>query len=132
MKIWFLTNPYSERSRHMARREKILEIYQTLIKRRDALRGLLMRNFPFKELRTQTSGDIVDSALDSIHEEITSQLLENESQELDRIEKALQRLREENGYGVCEDCGANIHLSRLQALPYTTRCIWCQRESEKR
>jgi DnaK suppressor protein len=34
-------------------------------------------------------------------------------------------------YGRCDACGAAIPLARLQALPYATTCIQCQREAEK-
>ena len=42
----------------------------------------------------------------------------------------LERIHEGN-YGVCEGCEASIPLARLQALPYATLCIQCQREAEK-
>jgi DnaK suppressor protein len=34
-------------------------------------------------------------------------------------------------YGACDGCEKPIPLARLQALPYATMCIDCQRESEK-
>jgi DnaK suppressor protein len=34
-------------------------------------------------------------------------------------------------YGVCDGCNQVIPLARLQALPYATMCIQCQREAEK-
>jgi DnaK suppressor protein len=83
-----------------------------------------------KELRAQTSGDVVDAALDSVQDEISSQLAEVESRELARIETALERMRD-GGYGVCESCSQNIPLARLNALPYATLCIKCQREAER-
>lgn len=83
-----------------------------------------------KELREQTGGDVVDAALDSAQDEISSQLAEVESRELAQIENALEQMR--NGqYGVCDGCEASIPLARLQALPYATLCIGCQRETEK-
>jgi len=53
-----------------------------------------------------------------------------ESRELARIENALERMRD-GQYGVCEACGISIPLARLNALPYATLCIKCQRESER-
>jgi len=48
---------------------------QILIKRRDALRTALAGDLSLlKELRAQTSGDVVDAALDSAQDEISSQL----------------------------------------------------------
>jgi DnaK suppressor protein len=37
----------------------------------------------------------------------------------------------EGTYGQCEVCGGRIPLARLEALPYATMCIACQRELER-
>ena len=115
----------------MARKDSILNLRQVLIKRRDALRKALAGDLSLlKELREQTSGDVVDFALDSAQDEISSQLAEVESRELAQIEGALELMRE-GKYGVCEGCDKPIPLARLQALPYAATCIECQREAEK-
>lgn len=115
----------------MTRKEAILNMHQILLKRRDALRKALAGDLSLlKELRAEAAGDVVDAALDSVQDEISSQLAEVESRELARIEKALQRMRE-GQYGICEGCGTNIPLARLNALPYATLCIKCQREAER-
>ncbi len=100
--------------------------------RRDALRKALAGDLSsLKELREQSSGDMLDAALDSAQDEISSQLAEVESRELAQIENALERMR--NGtYGICEVTGKPIPLARLQALPYAIMCIEAQREAEKR
>ena len=115
----------------MARKDAILSLRQILIVRRDALRTALAGDLSLlKELRAQTAGDVVDAALDSAQDEISSQLAEVESRELASIENALQRMRE-GQYGACEGCGTSIPMARLQALPYATLCIECQREAER-
>ncbi len=115
----------------MARKDAILNLRQVLIKRRDALRKALAGDLSLlKELREQTSGDVVDFALDSAQDEISSQLAEVESRELAQIEGALELMRE-GKYGLCEGCEKPIPLARLQALPYAATCIECQREAEK-
>src|SRR3970282_2897627 len=102
----------------MARKDSILNLRQVLIKRRDALRKALAGDLSLlKELREQTSGDVVDFALDSAQDEIISQLAEVESRELSQIEGALEMMRE-GTYGICEGCEKPIPLARLQALPY--------------
>ena len=114
----------------MSRKDAILSMRQVLVKRRDALRKALAGDLSLlKELRAQTSGDMVDAALDSVQDEISSQLAEVESRELPRIEYALERMRSGH-FGVCEGCGTGIPMARLNALPYATYCIKCQRESE--
>lgn len=55
----------------------------------------------------------------------------NNSHEIyDRVGEALERL--ENGqYGVCESCGRAIDVARLEAIPYTSMCIDCQRREDE-
>jgi len=114
----------------MNRRQAIVHMRQILLKRRDALRRALAGDLSLlRQLRTEAGGDIVDFALDSVQDEISSQLAEIESRELARIEKALQRM-DEGQYGICEYCGCNIPMARLNALPYATLCVKCQREAE--
>ncbi len=115
----------------MARKDALFNMRQILVMRRDALRQALAGDLSLlKELRAQTAGDVVDAALDSAQDEISSQLAEVESRELARIENALERMRTGN-YGVCEGCNIKIPLARLNALPYATYCIECQREAER-
>ncbi|MBM3998079.1 MAG: TraR/DksA family transcriptional regulator [Planctomycetes bacterium] len=113
------------------RKEAVLKLRQILIRRRDALRKALAGDLSsLKELREQTGGDLIDFALDSAQDEISSQLAEVESRELAQIEGALERMRL-GTYGMCEMTGRPIPLARLQALPYATMCIEAQREAEK-
>ena len=115
----------------MSRKDAILNMRQVLIKRRDALRKALAGDLSLlKEMKAQASGDVVDAALDSVQDEISSQLAEVESRELARIEYALERMGDGH-YGTCEGCGCNIPMARLNALPYATYCIACQREAER-
>ena len=115
----------------MTRKDAILNMKEVLILRRDALRKALAGDLSMlKELREKTGGDEVDAALDAAQDEISSQLAEVESRELAYIEYALEQIRA-GKYGACEGCNSNIPLTRLQALPYTTYCIECQRELEK-
>ncbi len=92
-----------------------------LLKRRDALRSALAGDLSLlKELRGQTSGDVVDAALDSAQDEISSQLAEVESRELARIENALEQIAH-GKYGVCEGCSCKIPMARLMHCR-TLRC----------
>jgi RNA polymerase-binding transcription factor len=61
---------------------------------------------------------------------MSSQLAERDASELDQIERGLARFTKDT-YGVCEHCQKRIPLARLNALPYTTLCIDCERELEK-
>src|SRR6266508_2767709 len=113
----------------MARRDALLRLHKTLLGRRSALRKALageladLRNFK------TDSGDSVDVAFDTGNEEIATQLAELEARELSQIERALTRMKL-GGYGVCEACEKKIPVARLNALPYSSMCIECQREME--
>ncbi len=115
----------------MSRKEEIKKLHDILVRRRDALRQALAGDLSaLKELREQAGGDVIDIALDSAQDEISSRLAEVESRELAQIERALERMRE-GTYGQCEVSGKPIPLDRLRALPYATMCVEVQRELEQ-
>jgi len=45
--------------------------------------------------------------------------------DLEQVEAALERLGE-GTYGSCVDCGREIPLERLAALPHAARCVACE------
>ncbi|MGE3805078.1 MAG: TraR/DksA C4-type zinc finger protein, partial [Gemmataceae bacterium] len=49
--------------------------------------------------------------------------------ELNQIERALAKIKQ-GSYGLCEHCQQKIPVARLNALPYSTTCVKCQREME--
>lgn len=117
----------------MARsKDALLRLHSRLVKRRDALRKALSGDLDsFREYAaTFEVGDSADAAVDSANDEINSQLAELESRELGQIENALKRI-ERGVYGRCELCDGKISEARLNALPYTSTCIDCQREHER-
>jgi len=115
----------------MARRDALLRLHKSLMARRDELRKRL--GGELKDLlgfQTDAStGDSADLAFDSGSEEVTSQLAELESRELSQVERALGKLKQ-GTYGLCEGCQKKIPVARLNALPFITTCIECQRDME--
>lgn len=115
----------------MARRDALLRLHKSLMARRDELRKRLggeLKGLSAHKLFAG-AGDAVDMAFDSGSEEVNSQLAQLESRELFQVERALQGLKQ-GTYGVCESCSCKIPVSRLNALPFSTTCIECQREME--
>jgi DnaK suppressor protein len=115
----------------MARSDALLRLHKTLLARRAELRkrlGLELQGLANTE-NNAPSGDAADAAFDTSGEEIASQLAELEAKELAQIERALRRLKQ-GTYGKCEACAAKIPVVRLNALPFSTLCIKCQREME--
>ncbi len=115
----------------MARREALIRLHKSLMGRRSELRRRLGGDL--EDLRNDKAidqtGDSADAAFDSGSEEIASQLAELESRELSQIERALLRMKQ-GTYGLCEGCQIRIPVARLNALPYSTTCVKCQREME--
>jgi DnaK suppressor protein len=113
----------------MARRDALLRLHKSLIDRRDELHRRLGGGLKDLLHRSGDSGDSADQAFESCGEEVSSQLAQLESRELMQIERSLARLKQ-GIYGVCELCQKKIPVPRLNALPFSTTCIHCQREME--
>lgn len=115
----------------MARKDALLRLHKRLVAKRDALRSKLSDGLDLgSSAPISGPGDIGDEAHDGSRTELDSQLASLESRELGMIERALHGMR--NGqYGRCEVCSKAIPIARLQALPFATMCIECQRELEE-
>jgi len=113
----------------MARRDALIRLQKALVSRRDEL--LRRIGGEIKDLVHQSwkSGDSADMAFDSGSEEVSSQLAQLDSRELAQTERALERLKQ-GTYGLCEVCHKRIPVTRLNALPFSTTCIQCQRQME--
>ncbi|MGH3037536.1 MAG: TraR/DksA family transcriptional regulator [Gaiellaceae bacterium] len=73
---------------------------------------------------------LADSATATLNREIDYTLEENSEHVLGALDDALERI--ENGtFGKCARCGRQIAEERLEAIPYATRCIDCQRLAER-
>lgn len=117
----------------MARRDGLLKLHKRLVARRNALRQALadeLSDLSSPIRGDMSGGDAADAAFDAGSDEISSQLAELEAKELAQVDRAIQRLKQ-GAYGLCEICSKRIPLARLNALPYSTCCIECQRETER-
>lgn len=65
-----------------------------------------------------------DVGTDAFNQELDATLLENESFIRDEVAGALERLNR-GTFGRCENCGRDIMIERLDALPYTRYCTRC-------
>jgi DnaK suppressor protein len=115
----------------MAREDALLRLNKSLLARRDHLRKKLTEELAnLRDMSADSTGDSADAAFDAGSDEMSSQLAEFDARELTQIERALVRLKQ-GTYGQCEMCQKRIPIGRLNALPYTTCCIECQREMEQ-
>lgn len=116
-----------------------MKVYkERLLALRARLRGDVnhMADAALKKSRTEANGDLssmpihmADLGTDNFEQEFTLSLMESDSGTLDRIESALERV-EDGTYGTCEECGAKIPKTRLNAIPYATMCVKCASEYE--
>jgi len=74
--------------------------------------------------------DLNDQASAEINQHFMLRLKERERNLLKQIDDALDRLATDR-YGVCEDCGDEIPLRRLNVRPMTTLCIACKTLQEE-
>jgi RNA polymerase-binding transcription factor DksA len=68
-----------------------------------------------------------DVGTDAFNQELDATLLENETFIRDEVAGALDRINR-GTFGRCENCGRQIVLERLDALPYTRYCTRCASE----
>jgi YteA family regulatory protein len=80
---------------------------------------------------TAYDNHLADTATETYDRELDYTLEENSEHVLAEIDAALQRI-EEGTYGICTSCGKPIVVERLEALPWATLCIDCQRDREGR
>jgi RNA polymerase-binding protein DksA len=74
---------------------------------------------------------LADTATETYDRELDYTLEENSEHVLADIDAALRRI-EEGTYGICTNCDKRIAEERLEARPWATLCINCQRERERR
>ena len=74
--------------------------------------------------------DEVDLASTEADQSMQLRLRDRENVLLKKIDKALKKI-EEGEYGVCELCGDDIDVKRLEARPVTDMCIRCKEEQER-
>ena len=115
-------------------------------KRKELLKRLLLtkRNGVVQGLETQMgrklthdSGQKIDSAMDSadqsaqdVDQGIDYSLLEMKYEQYKDIADAFRKL-ENNSYGICEECGGEISIKRLEVNPLARYCIECKTRREE-
>ena len=112
-----------------ARDKKLQEIKKNLLQQKeeiildaDSTRSTLPDETMFPELGDQASAEI--------DRNFTLRLRDRERKLLKKIDEALEKI--ENGtYGICDICGQEIGIKRLEARPVTTMCIDCKTEQEE-
>jgi DnaK suppressor protein len=115
-----------------AREEKIQHIRLRLLRQRATL--LNEAETALNELPGQTMfPDLGDQATAETDRNFMLRLRGREQRLLKKIDEAIDRI-ESGTFGICDDCGNEIDVKRLEARPVTTMCIECKtlQEEEER
>lgn len=111
------------------RKRRIEEIKKRLIKQKEQIlidAGIMLSNLPAES----NLSEIGDLASQEIDRSFLLRLRDRDRKLLKKIEKTLEKI--ENGtYGICESCGVEIPIERLEARPVTDLCIECKTEQEE-
>src|SRR4030067_2722082 len=114
------------------RDKKLLEIKKKLITRKESL--LAEAEEALNELPGQTMfPELGDQATAEIERSFMLRLRGRERRLLKKIDEAIERI-EGGVFGICDKCGMEIDIRRLEVRPVTTLCIDCkiQQEEEER
>ncbi|HXX80133.1 MAG TPA: TraR/DksA C4-type zinc finger protein [Thermodesulfovibrionales bacterium] len=111
-------------------REKMIQdIKQSLIMQRNIL--LNEAEEALNMLPGQTIfPDMGDQASAEIDRSFMLRLRGREQRLLKKIEAAIDKI-DSGTFGICEACGEEINIKRLEARPVTSMCIFCKTEQEE-
>ena len=108
-----------------AQRERLK---QKLIELHGELTGKTpLRIEPNRTDEGRVGGDEDEQPLNEMMQAIASNRNRNTEGVLQRVLAALGKLRTDpDSYGECEECGDEIPLGRMEAMPYVEYCVNCQ------
>jgi len=113
----------------ITKEKKVLEIKKKLLSQREAL--LKEAEEALNALPGEINfPDMGDQATAETDRDFMLRLRDRERMLLKKIDEAIERI-ENNTYGICEECGNEIGIKRLEARPVTTFCIDCKTRQEE-
>jgi len=110
---------------------KLLIIKKKLIKQRQDLLTEAEHTLTTKiSSEKESFPDPTDQAVAELDNNFVLRLRGREQKLLKKIDDAISRI-DSGVYGVCESCGEQISMKRLEARPVTTLCIECKTRQEE-
>lgn len=114
----------------MLRIKELKTIKEILSKMEKDILGDLQERIKSSNVDEQRDiGDMFDDADIEQSREFNLLLSSRERQKLQQIKAALKRM-EAREYGLCEECGEEIPVGRLKAMPFATLCVKCKSQQE--
>jgi RNA polymerase-binding protein DksA len=77
-----------------------------------------------KDVTAEHSPDWSEQAQERQNDEVIQAIGNESREELNQVGLALERITN-NEYTTCSQCGGDINIDRLKAVPYTSLCIQC-------
>jgi DnaK suppressor protein len=110
---------------------KLMTIKKKLVKQRQDLLTEAEHTLTSKiSSEKESFPDPTDQAVAELDNNFVLRLRGREQKLLKKIEEAIARI-DSGEYGICESCGEQISLKRLEARPVTTLCIECKTRQEE-
>lgn len=79
----------------------------------------------------KAGGDEDEQPLNEMLQSIASNRNRSDADVLARVRRALEKLASDpDAFGECEECGEEIALGRLKAMPYAELCVNCQAKKD--
>ncbi len=109
---------------------ELAQIRELLARKKQAITNHLQTELvELEKPEKRHRADLEEIASDTHDTDSLCEIMDIEASQIDQIDLALTKI--DNGtYGVCEDCGQEIPLLRLEALPFASQCIGCKRRAE--
>ena len=109
-----------------------LELFRTqLLQKKQEIRADAGKTMTEMTDQTTNVPDPNDRATLESGRSFELRIRDRERKLLSKIDEAIARI-DDGSYGICEDCGEEIGLKRLEARPVTTLCIDCKTLQETR
>jgi DnaK suppressor protein len=115
-----------EFSAHMPENKRTDNLRILLSRLRDeTYEGIARYRQDQSEEKESSPGDEMDVARASAAVDTHANLIDRAEGRLRLIDEALARL-DHGTYGICAECGDEIGIERLKALPFAVRCVDCE------
>jgi DnaK suppressor protein len=116
----------------MAMKKTELKRFKTILEQKRAALVTNAQNMTSENMTLDVNDlpDEMDLAASEGLQSFQFRLRGREKTFLEKIDRALQKI-EGGEFGVCEECGEEISVKRLEARPETTLCIRCKEDQER-
>lgn len=112
------------------------KFYKNLITKKKEVEEII--NTLLDNQKTEITNASLDNFIedfDRADREISAQtfykLLDRKKKELDKINLLIDRIKNDQDFGICEECGMRIPAERLLIMPDASLCVPCQKDLEK-